>query len=346
MSYSPGKGLEPGPGEGPPELPPEYLVERPRRLRRLAGLRRLTRETTLSRDGLILPLFVVEGRDVRAEVASMPGVFRESVERLAETCREAEQLGIPAVMLFGVPDKKGPEGHGAWSADGVVQRALERVERAAPSLVRIADLCFCAYTDHGHCGVLGSTQEVENDLTLENLEIQAIALADAGAQVVAPSGMMDGAVASVRTALDEANHDQVAILSYAVKYDSAFAAPFHAATGSEPAFGDRGTYQMDLANAREALREAALDVDQGADMLLVEPALPCLDVLRRLKEKLDVPLAASQSAGEHAMIQAAAAQGWIDRERAMRESLVCIRRAGADFVVTYFAREMARLLKA
>jgi porphobilinogen synthase len=341
MSYSPGKGLEPGPGEDAPSLPPDYLIERPRRLRRIPALRRLVRETVLSRDDLILPLFVVEGSRVRTEVSSMPGVYRESVDRLAETCREAEQLGIPGVILFGVPDTKDPEGR-ASCADGIVQRALEAVERAAPTLARIADVCFCEYTDHGHCGVLDERGDVDNDFTLENLEIQAISLADAGAQVVAPSAMMDGQVAAIRTALDEARHDQVAILSYAVKYASAFYGPFRDAAGSTPQFGDRSTYQMDPANTDEALREAALDIDQGADMLMVKPAMPCLDVLARVKKKFDVPVAAYQVSGEYAMIQAAAKNGW----RALRESLTGIPRAGADFVLTYFAREMARLLKA
>ena len=346
MSFSAAKGMGPAPDEGAPVLPPEYLIDRPRRLRRTPALRRLVRETAFSRDDLILPLFVVEGSRVRQEVGSMPGVFRESIDKLVETCREAEQLGIPGVILFGVPDEKDAEGRAAWATDGIVQRALEKIELAAPGLVRIADLCFCEYTDHGHCGVLDDQQDVDNDATLENLELQAISLSDAGAQIVAPSGMMDGMVASIRAALDEARHDQVSILSYAVKYQSAFYGPFRDAASSAPAFGDRATYQMDPGNVREALKEAALDVDQGADMLMVKPAMPYLDVLRRVKDKVDVPVCAYQVSGEYAMIQAAAKNGWIDKERAMRESLTCIKRAGADFVLTYFAREMARLLKA
>ncbi len=346
MSFSAAKGMGPTPDEGAPILPPDFLIERPRRLRRTPALRRLVRETQVSRDDLILPLFVVEGSNVRQEVSSMKGVFRESVDKLVETCREAEQLGIPGVILFGVPDKKDPEGRAAWSTDGIAQRALEKVERAAPGLVRIADLCFCEYTDHGHCGVLDDQNDVDNDATLENLELQALSLADAGAQVVAPSGMMDGMVASIRAALDEGRHDQISILSYAVKYSSAFYGPFRDAADSAPAFGDRATYQMDPANVREAMKEAALDVDQGADMLMVKPAMPYLDVLRRVKDKFDVPVCAYQVSGEYAMIQAAAQNGWIDRERAMRESLTCIKRAGADFILTYFARDMARLLKA
>lgn len=346
MSYSPAPGMNPAPEGEPLPLPPDYLIDRPRRLRKHAALRRLVRETEISRDDLVLPLFVVEGSSVRQEVASMPGVFRESIDKLADTCKKAEQLGIPAVILFGIPDDKDPEGHRAWSPDGIVQRALERIERSAPGLLRIADLCFCEYTDHGHCGVLAPDGGVDNDATLENLELQAVALADAGAQVVAPSGMMDGMVASIRTALDEANHLDVSILSYAVKYASGFYGPFRDAAGSTPSFGDRAGYQMDPANVREALKEASLDVDQGADMLMVKPAMPYLDVLRRVKDKFDLPTCAYQVSGEYAMIKAACQNGWLDEERVMRESLLCIKRAGADFVLTYYAREMAKLLKA
>ncbi len=346
MSFSAAKGMGPTPDEGAPILPPEYLIERPRRLRRTPALRRLVRETTVTRDDLILPLFVVEGSNVRQEVTSMPGVFRESIDKIVETCREAEQLGIPGVILFGVPDKKDPEGRAAWSTDGIVQRALEKIERAAPNIVRIADLCFCEYTDHGHCGVLDDQNDVDNDATLENLELQALSLADSGAQIVAPSGMMDGMVASIRAALDEARHDQVSILSYAVKYQSAFYGPFRDAADSAPQFGDRATYQMDPGNVREAIKEAMLDIDQGADMLMVKPAMPYLDVLRRVKDKVDVPVCAYQVSGEYSMMVGAARNGWIDGERAMRESLTCIKRAGADFILTYYAREMARLLRA
>jgi porphobilinogen synthase len=346
MSFSTPKGIGSHSDEEIPPLPPDYLIERPRRLRRTPALRRLVRETQLSRDDLILPLFVVEGSGVRQEVGSMPGVYRESIDKLLETCRQAEQLGIPGVILFGVPDTKDAEGRAAWATDGIVQRALEKIERAAPGLVRIADLCFCEYTDHGHCGVLDDQNDVDNDATLENLELQAMALADAGAQIVAPSGMMDGMVAAIRAALDEARHDQVSILSYAVKYQSAFYGPFRDAAGSAPSFGDRATYQMDPANAREAIKEAALDIDQGADMLMVKPAMPYLDILRRVKDKFDVPVCAYQVSGEYAMMKAAAKNGWIDGERAMVESLTCIKRAGADFVLTYFAVEMAKRLKA
>jgi porphobilinogen synthase len=346
MSYSSKQSFSHGPGEEPLPLPPEFLIERPRRLRANPALRRLVRETELSRSDLVLPLFVVEGTNVRDEVKSMPGVHRESVDQAVETCLRAEQLGIPGVILFGVPGSKDPEGRLAWSPDGIVQRALEKIERAAPSLLRIADLCFCEYTDHGHCGVLTPEGDVDNDATLENLELQALALADAGAQVVAPSGMMDGMVGSLRTALDEVGHLNVSILSYAVKYASGFYGPFRDAADSAPSFGDRSTYQMDPANAREALREARLDVEQGADMLMVKPAMPCLDILRRVRDTFQVPLCAYQVSGEYAMIKAASANGWLDEERVMRESLLAIKRAGADFILTYYAREMARLLKA
>jgi porphobilinogen synthase len=344
MSYTQGDHFHPG---DVPPLPPEYLVKRPRRLRSHPGLRRLVRETVLTRDDLILPLFACEGTRVRSEVGSMPGVYRESVDRIAESARAAEQLGIPAVILFGVPDRsqKDAEGRIAWAPDGVVQRALEAIERAAPSMLRIVDLCFCEYTNHGHCGVLTEHGEVDNDLTLPNLELQATALADAGAQVIAPSGMMDGTVASVRNALDELGHTQVSILSYAVKYASGFYGPFRDAADSAPAFGDRSTYQMDPANAEEALREARLDIEQGADMLMVKPGLPYLDILRRLREEFDMPLAAYQVSGEYAMIKAAGANGWIDEPRVMMESLTCMKRAGADMILTYYAREAARLLR-
>ncbi|MFN0244971.1 MAG: porphobilinogen synthase [Planctomycetota bacterium] len=344
MNYSPSPGITPGPGDEPPPLPPEYLIQRPRRLRSHPALRRMMRETQLTRDNLVLPLFVVEGSNVRQAVPSMPGVFRESIDKLAETCKAVEDAGIPAVILFGVPKEKDPEGRSAWTHDGIVQRALESVERAAPSVLRIVDLCFCEYTDHGHCGVLTEWGDVDNDATLENLELQATSLADAGAQVIAPSGMMDGVVGSVRAALDETGHTQVSILSYAVKYASAFYGPFRDAADSAPAFGDRSTYQMDPGNVIEALREVELDVDQGADMIMVKPAMPYLDVVRRVREIVDVPVCAYQVSGEYAMIQAAAEKKWIDLERAMEESLTCIRRAGADFILTYFAREAAKIL--
>ncbi|MBK7642597.1 MAG: porphobilinogen synthase [Planctomycetes bacterium] len=345
MNYSPGENF--GPGEEVPPLPPEYLVRRPRRTRSHPALRRLVRENTLTRDDLILPLFVVEGSNVYQEVSSMQGVYRESLDRLAETAKRAEQLGVPALILFGVPprDQKDAEGRISWAPDGIVQRALEVVERSAPSLLRIVDLCFCEYTDHGHCGVLTPDGHLDNDATLPNLELQAISLADAGAQVIAPSGMLDGGVAAIRNALDEVGHAEVSILAYAVKYASGFYGPFRDAADSAPAFGDRSTYQMDPANAEEALREARMDIEQGADILMVKPALPYLDILQRLKRTFDVPLAAYQVSGEYAMIKAAGQKGWIDEERVMLESLLSIKRAGANMILTYYAREVAKLLR-
>ena len=319
----------------------DWLLERPRRLRAHEGLRRLVAETRLGRDDLVLPLFAVPGRGVRDEVASMPGVFRESADRLAESAREALDLGLPAVILFGVPATKDAVGSSSWDPDGVVQRALGALADAAPELLRMADLCFCEYTDHGHCGVLDETGEVDNDATLANLARQAVSLAEAGAQVIAPSGMMDGMVAAVREALDDAGHQRVSIVSYAAKYASAFYGPFRDAADSTPAFGDRRTYQQDPRNALEALREVRLDVEQGADVVMVKPAMPCLDVISRVRAEFDLPVAAYQVSGEYAMLKAAAARGWLDEARAMEESLIAIRRAGADFILTYAAREMA-----
>jgi len=325
-------------------VPEDVLTERPRRLRQHPMLRRLVRETTVTRDDLVLPLFAAPGTRVRAEVPSMPGVFRESTDKIAETARAAADLGLPAVILFGIPERKDATGSSAWSDEGIVQRALGAVADAAPELLRIVDLCFCEYTDHGHCGVLDAGGDVANDPTLENLARQAVSLAGAGAQVVAPSGMMDGMVAAVRAGLDGAGHERVPILAYAAKYASAFYGPFRDAADSAPAFGDRRTYQQDPANSDEALREVALDIEQGADIVMVKPALPCLDVVRRVADEFDVPVAAYQVSGEYAMLKAAAARGWLDEERAMEESLVSIKRAGADFVLTYYAREMARRL--
>ena len=326
------------------ELPEDALRSRPRRLRGHPGLRRLVGETTLTRDDLVLPLFAVPGRGVREEVASMPGVYQESVERLADSAREAQDLGLAAVILFGIPESKDATGSASWEDEGIVQHALASVADAAPELLRIVDLCFCEYTDHGHCGVLDEHGEVDNDPTLENLARQAVSLAGAGAQVIAPSGMMDGMVAAIRAGLGPAGHEGVPILSYAAKYASAFYGPFRDAADSAPAFGDRRSYQQDPANSGEALREVRLDLEQGADLVMVKPAMPCLDVVRRVRETFDVPLGAYQVSGEYAMLKAACARGWLDEERAMQESLLCIKRAGADFILTYFAREMAKRL--
>jgi len=320
------------------------LVHRPRRMRKHRMLRRLMRETTLTRDDLVLPLFAVPGSNVRDEVSSMPGVFRESVDSLAETAKRAEDLGLPAVLLFGIPESKDAIGSSSWDPDGVVQRSLDVIGEAAPTLLRIVDLCFCEYTDHGHCGVLDEEGDVANDPTLVNLGVQAVSLANAGAHVIAPSGMMDGMVTAIRSALDHSGHSSVSILSYAAKYASAFYGPFRDAADSAPAHGDRRTYQQDPANGEEALREVMLDVAEGADMIMVKPAMPCLDILRRVWQAVDVPVAAYQVSGEYAMLKAAAARGWLDEERVMEESLIAIKRAGADFILTYFAREMAARL--
>ncbi len=314
-----------------------------RRLRRTPTLRRMVRETRLTTDNLIEPLFVCPGEGVRRAIPSMPDVFQLSVDQAAETCREIAAAGIPAVLLFGLPESKDAIGSSSWADDGIVQRALRAIQEAAPDLVLIADVCFCEYTDHGHCGVLEGSQ-VDNDATLENLARQAVSLADAGADVVAPSDMMDGRVGRIRRALDEAGFTDTAILSYAAKFASSFYGPFRDAADSTPAFGDRRAYQMDPANAREALREVELDVDEGADLVMVKPAMPYLDVIRRVRERFDLPLAAYQVSGEYAMLRAAASNGWLDYERTLMESLTAIRRAGADLVITYAAREAARLL--
>ena len=314
-----------------------------RRFRRTPELRRLVRETRLSTDNLVLPLFVCPGEGVANPVSSMPGVFQHSVDRITETAREAYAEGIRSVLLFGIPEFKDATGSAAWSPDGIVQRALRALAKEVPGLVKIVDVCFCEYTDHGHCGVLDG-HEVVNDATLENLAKQSVSLAEAGADIIAPSDMMDGRVAAIREALDAAGFSSVPILSYAVKFASGFYGPFREAAESTPKFGDRRAYQMDPANGREAMRDAELDFEEGADMLMVKPALPYLDILAALRQRFDLPLAAYHVSGEYAMLKAAAERGWIDYNRVMMESLIAIRRAGADLIITYAAREAARLL--
>jgi len=317
---------------------------RMRRLRRTEALRRLRRETRLCRDDLVLPLFVVEGRGVREPVGSMPGVLRFSPDTVAAEAKEVWELGIPAVLLFGVPAAKDARGSGADASDGVVQRAVEALKSAEPELGVITDVCLCEYTDHGHCGILEG-HEVANDPTLERLVATAVSHAAAGADVVAPSDMMDGRVAAIRRGLDEAGHAQVAILSYAAKFASAFYGPFREAAESTPAFGDRRAYQMDPPNRREALREMRLDLEEGADVLMVKPALPYLDVLADARRELgEVPLAAYHVSGEYAMLKAAAERGWLDGDRALDEALLAIKRAGADWILTYAAKEVAARL--
>ncbi len=332
-----------------------FPQSRLRRLRRSPSLRRLVRETRLAAADFIYPLFICPGRGVVEPVGSMPGVSRYSVDRAVEVCAEVAAEGVAAVLLFGLPETKDATGSASWADDGIVQQALRTIRAEVPELVLIADVCFCEYTDHGHCGVLpeggqrnvlpeGGDADVANDATLENLARQAVSLARAGAHVVAPSDMMDGRVARIRRALDDSGL-QAPILSYAAKFASAFYGPFRDAADAAPAFGDRRSYQMDPANGREALREVALDVEEGADLLMVKPALPYLDVVREVRRRFDLPLAAYQVSGEYSMLRAAAANGWLDYERVLMESLISIRRAGADLIVTYGARDAARLLR-
>ena len=319
---------------------PEY---RPRRLRRTETFRAMIRETRLAPEQMIYPLFVLPGKGVREPVPSMPGVFRLSVDQLAAEAHDCLSLGVRSVLLFGLPDKKDGLGSGAYAKNGIVQQAIRELKNRAPEMTVVTDVCLCEYTDHGHCGCLAG-EEVDNDATLELLAKTALSHAQAGADMVAPSDMMDGRVSEIRTALDEENFHNVPIMSYAVKYASAFYGPFRDAAECAPQFGDRRGYQMDPANSREALREATLDVDEGADILMVKPAIAYLDIIARLHDEFDLPVAAYQVSGEYAMIKAAAERGWIDGERVMAESLIAIRRAGADIILTYFAKEMARLL--
>lgn len=319
---------------------PEY---RPRRLRQNENFRRMIRETKLSMDNLIYPLFAVPGTKVKKPVASMPGIFQLSVDHLVREAQRVKDLGIPAVLLFGIPEKKDEIASGAMAKDGIVQRAIRGVKEKVPGILVITDVCLCEYTSHGHCGML-EKGAVENDTTLEVLAETAVSHAKAGADMVAPSAMMDGQVAALREGLDEAGFDALPIMAYAAKYASCFYGPFREAAQSAPAFGDRRSYQMDPANSDEAIREMTLDVAEGADILMVKPALAYLDVIRRAKEEFDLPLAAYNVSGEYSMIKAAAQMGWIDGERAMLESLTAIRRAGADLIITYFAPEVAAIL--
>ena len=317
---------------------------RPRRLREKALLRKLVRETTLAVDDLVHPLFVVHGRGVRETIASMPGQARLSVDELAKEAKDVAGMGIPAVLLFGVPHTKDPRGSEAYADDGIVQQAVHAVKDTIPDLLVITDVCLCQYTSHGHCGVV-EDGTVRNDPTLELIARTAVSHAEAGADMVAPSDMMDGRVAAIREALDEATYVETPILAYSAKYASSFYGPFRDAAESAPQFGDRRSYQMDPANAMEAMREIALDVDEGADIVMVKPALPYLDVISRAKAEFGLPLAAYSVSGEYAMIKAAGRLGWLDEERAMMEALTAIRRAGADIVITYFAKDAARLLE-
>ncbi len=322
-----------------------YPITRMRRLRRTETLRRMVRETRLCRDDLILPLFVVEGSGVREPISSMPGVFRYSVDTLVSEAKRVRDAGVPGVMLFGIPSEKDARGSGADAADGIVQRAVEGIKSAQPDLCVMTDVCLCEYTDHGHCGIV-EAEYVQNDPSVERLAATALSHARAGADIVAPSDMMDGRVAAIRAALDQHGFEDVAILAYAAKFASAFYGPFREAAESTPQFGDRRSYQMDPPNRREALREMRLDLDEGADVLMVKPALAYLDVLADARREFDVPLAAYHVSGEYAMIHAAAERGWIDGDRAMDEALVSIKRAGADWILSYAAVEVAGRLKA
>jgi porphobilinogen synthase len=319
---------------------PDY---RPRRLRRNQHLRRMVRETKVSVDDLIYPLFVVTGRNQRIPIASMPGIDRFSVDLLVEEVKTVRELGIPAVLLFGIPERKDPMGTEAYADNGIVQKAVRALKKEVPEVMVITDVCLCEYTDHGHCGVI-SGGDVDNDSTLDLLARMALSHARAGADMVAPSDMMDGRVGEIRDVLDEHGFEHLPIMSYAAKYASAFYGPFREAAGSAPQFGDRRSYQMDPANSLEALREVTLDVEEGADIIMVKPALAYLDVLKMVREEIDLPLAAYNVSGEYAMIKAAAEKGWIDGERVMMETLTSIKRAGADLILTYFAKEAAEKL--
>jgi len=320
-----------------------FPIHRPRRLRRSSGLRNLVRETSLAPDDFVLPLFVVEGEGVRKPIHSMPGNYQLSVDELVKECEEVVRLGLGGVILFGIPQHKDERASGAYDDNGIVQQAVRALKQAYAELVVITDVCNCEYTSHGHCGLVAGG-DVANDPTLEWLAASAVSHARAGADVVAPSDMMDGRVAAIRAALDRAGFEHIPILSYAAKYASCFYGPFREAAESAPQFGDRRSYQMDPPNAREAMREIELDIAEGADMIMIKPALAYLDIIHEARRRFDAPIAAYQVSGEFSMIHAAARNGWIDLDRAMLESLVSIRRAGADFILTYFAREAARAL--
>jgi len=317
---------------------------RPRRLRKSPALRAMVRETSLSVRDFICPLFVQHGKNIKAPIPSMPGQYRFSVDRIIEEVEEIRSLGIPAVLLFGLPETKDPEGTCSYQEDGVVQRAVRAIKEMVPDMLVFTDVCLCEYTDHGHCGIIKEGR-VDNDATLEVLARQAVSHARAGADFVAPSDMMDGRVAAVRAALDENGLQDTGVMSYAAKYASAFYGPFREAADSAPQFGDRRDYQMDPANGREALKEIFLDIEEGADIVMIKPALSYLDIVRRVREECLLPLAAYNVSGEYSMIKAAAEKGWIDGEGVMMESLFSIKRAGADLIITYFAKEAAEVLR-
>ena len=319
---------------------PDY---RPRRLRKNENFRRLLRETALSVNDLVYPLFVVEGKGVKKPISSMPGNFQLSIDNLIKEVEKTKGLDIPAVLLFGIPDKKDEVASGAFARDGIVQRAVRRIKEKVPDILVITDVCLCEYTSHGHCGMI-EKGDVDNDSTLEVLAETALSHAKSGADMVAPSAMMDGQIGAIRETLDEAGYETLPVMAYAAKYASCFYGPFREAAESTPQYGDRKSYQMDPANQREAMREIALDVEEGADIIMVKPALPYLDIIALARSEFDVPIAAYQVSGEFSLIEAAARLGWIDRERMIMETLTSIRRAGADIILTYYAKEVARLL--
>jgi porphobilinogen synthase len=321
-----------------------FPIHRPRRIRRTEALRGLVRETRLTAAGFIYPMFVCPGSKVRKEVSSMPGIYQQSVDQIVEECREVESLGIPAIILFGLPETKDAKGTSSYAKSGIVQLAVEAIKKANLNLLVITDVCLCEYTDHGHCGVVDHG-EIVNDATLELLAQQALSHARAGADIVAPSDMMDGRVAAIRTLLDGHKFENVPILSYAAKYCSGFYGPFREAAQSAPQSGDRRSYQMDPANEREAIKEVALDLEEGADMVMVKPALPYLDIVRAVRERFDVPVGAYNVSGEYAMVKAAAQNGWIEEKRVVLEILTSIQRAGAGMILTYHAKDAARWLK-
>lgn len=321
-----------------------FPVNRPRRLRKNESIRRLVRETNLTVDDLIYPIFIEDGENIKKEIPSMPDIYRWSLDRVDEELEEVVSLNIPAVLLFGIPSHKDEVGSDTWNEEGIIQRAIRHIKKNYPQLYVITDVCFCEYTSHGHCGVLHN-HDVDNDLTLENTRKQVISHAKAGADMVAPSGMMDGVVRTIREALDSSGFKDIPIMAYSAKYASSYYGPFREAADSSPAFGDRRTYQMDPANRLEALREVKLDIEEGADIVMVKPALSYLDIIRDIKNNFNVPLAAYNVSGEYSMIKAAGKMGWIDEKKVMMETLTSIKRAGADIIITYFAKEVAKTLK-
>lgn len=321
-----------------------FPVNRPRRLRKNENIRRLVRETTISIDDLIYPLFVTFGKGIKEEISSMPGNYRYSVDMLVKEVKEAESLGIPGIILFGIPEKKDEVGSEAYNPEGVVQEAVRAIKKEAPGILVITDVCIDEYTSHGHCGLVEGN-EIVNDPTLKLLSKMALTHVEAGADIVAPSDMMDGRVGAIRETLDQNGYTGIPIMSYAAKYASAFYGPFREAADSTPKFGDRKSYQMDPSNSNEAIREIELDIEEGADIIMVKPALPYLDIIYRVKEEFDVPIAAFNVSGEFSMIKAASEKGWIDEEKTMIEALISIKRAGADMILTYFAMKAAKILK-